>query len=537
MATMNPKGPEGPLPAASQSFPDFSSWTEEEVASAVGGLGASKAWKRYAALCVEEELDGQTMTAITVDILIKDYHFKKPHAQVVVNYFQPKASSPQPKPPVMGLTEKEMKLMEPLVGQAERCRESCKRLEKVLVSLGTQKEEELARVDQWFRRAHEVLTQSHASTTDGIKKDLDQVHALLAQHLVDTHKAQQDIEDSERQCLSFPAQTLSDIKERTTNITSLVDTCLAIGIPSLENDVRLSVSFAPEILPFFATKNPTAVAVVSLPQPKIYLDRGLTSAEHTTAMGTGLERVCPSEEAKFIITTKDHKGQVRNAGGDSFVVESAQTELKSSVVDKNNGTYDVSYVLGKESKENTFPLSVSLRGRPICGSPFAVSVGFAQWAKENLKWAQDSQTVALDSPLIARCTGQSCKGGQVRCATPLPTGQTTRWIVTLSQTCSCQFVGVIPDDGAGLTKWLCACGSAQAKSYGLDGSGAVFKDGVKFKDMARRPEVALTADLAAWTLQLQCGLVSEVVNLRPNVNYYAACMIFSVGVTATISFP
>jgi hypothetical protein len=87
-----------------------------------------------------------------VDSLVNDHKFKKHHAAVVVKYFHPKASPPQPKPPVMGLTEKEMKLIEPLVSQAERCRDSCERLEQVLASLETQKDQELSRADSGFNR-------------------------------------------------------------------------------------------------------------------------------------------------------------------------------------------------------------------------------------------------------------------------------------------------------------------------------------------------------------------------------------------------
>jgi len=267
---MHSEVPEGP-PVGSPLPPNFSNWTEEQVAAAVGGLGPSKAWQRYAAVCVEEELDGPTMTIVTVESLVQDYNFKKPHAAVVVNYFQPKTPSQSKEKEMklgggLGLTEKEMKLMEPLVGQVERCRASCERLEEVLASLKSQKDQELERMDNWFQQAHEVLTQAPTSTTENIKKEFNQVHDLLTQYLAETRKAQQDIESSERTCLSFPAHTLSGIKERTANITSLVDKCL-VDIASLENDPQLSVNLAPEILPFFNIKAPKPVAVVSLSQP------------------------------------------------------------------------------------------------------------------------------------------------------------------------------------------------------------------------------------------------------------------------------
>eukprot|EP00808_Paulinella_micropora_P010445 g5896.t1 len=113
------------------------------------------------------------------------------------------------------------------------------------------------------------------------------------------------------------------------------------------------------------------------------LPLSITSAAHTTATGAGLEHANPNQEVKFVITAKDSKGRARNAGGDKFVVASTEMELKATVEDNNNGTYNVSYVAAAEAKERTFPLSVSLRGHHIRGSPFAVSlpffsVGFSQ---------------------------------------------------------------------------------------------------------------------------------------------------------------
>ena len=84
---MNPEVPEGP-PVGSPLPPNFSNWTEEQVAVAVGGLGPSKAWQRYAAVCVEEELDGPTMAKMKVESLVKNHNFKEDHAAVVIDYFQ-----------------------------------------------------------------------------------------------------------------------------------------------------------------------------------------------------------------------------------------------------------------------------------------------------------------------------------------------------------------------------------------------------------------------------------------------------------------
>lgn len=196
---------------------------------------------------------------------------------------------------------------------------------------------------------------------------------MLTQCLETIHQAQKTITDSEAQCLSFPAKTLSDIKQRTGQIVSLVDKALDVCIPSIENDLHLSVQFAPAVVPFFAsTEDRPALVTVNLPQPQISLSNGLSSAEHTTASGSGLECYSPNEETQFVIVAKDSQGQPRGAGGDIFVVESKNFELKSSVMDQKNGTYQVSYVAGKSEKK--FALSVMLCGRPIRGSPFAIGV-------------------------------------------------------------------------------------------------------------------------------------------------------------------
>ena len=99
----------------------------------------------------------------------------------------------------------------------------------------------------------------------------------------------------------------------------------------------------------------------------------LTSAAQTTASGSGLESCCANQESTFVIVAKDAQGQARDRGGDTFLVESADGELKSSVVDNSNGTYHVSYV-APENKEGRLSVSVMLRGRPIRGSPFGISV-------------------------------------------------------------------------------------------------------------------------------------------------------------------
>lgn len=163
---VNGKPPPYDFDSPKKTSHDFAQWAEEQVADAVGKLGPSKAWERYSALCIEKELDGPTMMAISVDDLVNDYKFSKPHAKVVVEYFQPRTS---PQPPNLGLTENEMKIVAPLVDKVETCRASCDKFEKMLASLETQKDEKLTEVKEWVENAHSVLNQSHSCLTEEIK--------------------------------------------------------------------------------------------------------------------------------------------------------------------------------------------------------------------------------------------------------------------------------------------------------------------------------------------------------------------------------
>ena len=104
--------------------------------------------------------------------------------------FQPQVASLTPN---MGLTETEMKIVAPLVEQAEKCRVSCEQFEKMITSLETQKDEKLAQVNEWFENAHTVLNQSHSHTTEEIKAKHAEVHSVLSRHLEATRKTQQEI--------------------------------------------------------------------------------------------------------------------------------------------------------------------------------------------------------------------------------------------------------------------------------------------------------------------------------------------------------
>ena len=402
---------------------DCSQWSEQQVADAVGALGPSKAWKRYAAVCIEEELDGPTMMAISVDDLVNYYKFKMPHARVVVKYFQTQSTATTPAPPIMGLTETEMKMVTPLVDLAEKCGVSGEQFEAMIASLATQQDAQLTQVNEWFEHAHSVLNQAHSHCTADIKTRCGQTNAVLTQHLGTIRTAQQHIKDTEAQCLSLPAKTLAEIQARTEQIYALVDQTLAVTLPSLENDVlHLSVDFAPTVLPFFATEDSRlALVCVTLPPPQVSLAAAgpVSSAAHSTGSGVGLERCSPGVETSFTVVAKDSSAQPREVGGDVVVVASQDVELKASVLDKKDGTYQVSYIAG-DSKEGKFALSVLLRGRPIRGSPFGVIL--LKFEAQVACGGRHTMVVKMDRTLIAfgyNNAGQLGDGSKTNRSSPI----------------------------------------------------------------------------------------------------------------------
>jgi hypothetical protein len=139
----------------------------------------------------------------------------------------------------------------------------------------------------------------------------------------------------------------------------------------LAPDVIKVVDFLPNAVSWCPTE--TGIPFEEVENKYEEMPLSLTSAEHTTASGSGLESCLANQESTFVIVAKDFQGRTRDSGGDTFVVESKDGDLKSAVVDKSNGTYEVSYHAG-EHKAGAFSLSVTLYGRPIRGSPFGVAV-------------------------------------------------------------------------------------------------------------------------------------------------------------------
>merc|ERR1719334_2940706 len=91
-----------------------------------------------------------------------------------------------------------------------------------------------------------------------------------------------------------------------------------------------------------------------------------------TASGSGLKFIIPNEKSKFVITAKDSKGQPCCIGGDKFAVESKEAEIRSSVLDKKNGTYEVQYSATYVSAGEHFSLDITHHAQPIHGSPFSI---------------------------------------------------------------------------------------------------------------------------------------------------------------------
>jgi hypothetical protein len=166
----------------------------------------------------------------------------------------------------------------------------------------------------------------------------------------------------------------------------------------------MGVSLQPDFLPFpvcWVPANQPAVArVETVREVEEEMPLALSSAAHSSAAGAGLSRASVGGAAStFVITARDRQAQLsvsREAGGDAFEVASLTpgVEVKAVVVDKRDGTHEVSYRAlaqpqpaqaqggagaGAEQKLSGLSLGVSLRGSPISGSPFAVQLGPTLW--------------------------------------------------------------------------------------------------------------------------------------------------------------
>ena len=165
----------------------------------------------------------------------------------------------------------------------------------------------------------------------------------------------------------------------------------------------MGVSLRPDFLPYpvcwVPVHQPAVARVESVREVEEEMPLALSCAAHSSAAGPGLSRanVGGGAASTFVITARDRQAQVsvsRQASGDAFEVASLTpgVEVKAVVVDKRDGTHEVSYRAlaqaqapggagaGAEQKLSGsslggLSLGVSLRGSPISGSPFAVQLG------------------------------------------------------------------------------------------------------------------------------------------------------------------
>ncbi len=92
------------------------------------------------------------------------------------------------------------------------------------------------------------------------------------------------------------------------------------------------------------------------------------------ATGDGLKRALKGRIAMFTVHTKDHHGDPRMVGGDPLevIVTSAEGVFyRAEIVDRQNGTYTVSY---RPQTEGQHTISATIRGKHVRDSPFTVQV-------------------------------------------------------------------------------------------------------------------------------------------------------------------
>lgn len=100
----------------------------------------------------------------------------------------------------------------------------------------------------------------------------------------------------------------------------------------------------------------------------------ITSSEYSTAKGDGLMRAWVGKSASFSITAKDENNQQRTVGGDTFIVEGKDCNIKAVIKDMENGVYSVEYKVPKNLKGTSISISVSLNEKSVNGSPFPVPI-------------------------------------------------------------------------------------------------------------------------------------------------------------------
>ncbi|XP_067002397.1 E3 ubiquitin-protein ligase TRIM71 [Anabrus simplex] len=97
-------------------------------------------------------------------------------------------------------------------------------------------------------------------------------------------------------------------------------------------------------------------------------------APASIAVGEGISRALRGRVATFTVHVKDHLGEPQVCGRDlvtALVVEPDGSLIRAEMEDRGDGTYLVSYC---PQMEGPHAVHVTIRGRPILGSPFPVNV-------------------------------------------------------------------------------------------------------------------------------------------------------------------
>jgi hypothetical protein len=151
----------------------------------------------------------------------------------------------------------------------------------------------------------------------------------------------------------------------------------------------------------------------------------MACAQQTTA-----ECVAGAAECKFLISAKDSKGQPLRTGGATFVVECQA--MHCSVCDNKDGTYSVSCTpedTKTTSSQLQAPVSISLHGKPIRGSPFVVRFQELMWdSRTNLTLSNGDKTAKFIS-------STSCDYYHVYVAGPPLQAGRHRWLVDCNLQC------------------------------------------------------------------------------------------------------
>lgn len=205
-----------------------------------------------------------------------------------------------------------------------------------------------------------------------IKRDLKEIFRKLAD---------EDLNETEEEGLCLELRDKKAIKKNhEKEITKLeANTTVRVNYSIVKSGLTavlppgliLQVEFLPEPVCWCPHNIPSSQPVEeTIPMNE---ELPLILAEHFSATGFGLEECFLHEEAKFVVATKNVQGQLCEVNGDYIVVESKEAEIKYSVLRKQMGMYEVSYIAATDIKEcEQLSLAVTHFGRHIQESPFSL---------------------------------------------------------------------------------------------------------------------------------------------------------------------